>query len=68
MIVGLIIIQILLTTKQYFHVSVSRHENLNKKRKKWCYVYRKFRVTRRFNIEDIKDRNQIRVMEVKKVT
>ena len=47
---------------------MSRHENLNKKRKKWRYVYRKFRITRRFNIEDTKGRNQIRVMEVKKVT
>ena len=43
---------------------MSRHENLNKKRKKWRYVYRKFRITRRFNIEDTKGRNQIRVMEV----
>ena len=47
---------------------MSRHENLNKKRKKWRYVYRKFRITRRFNIEDTKGRNQTRVMEVKKVT
>ena len=47
---------------------MSLHENLNKKRQKWRYVYRKFRITRRFNIEDTKDRNQIRVMEVKKVT
>ena len=66
MIVGLIIIQILLTAKQYFHVPVSRHENQNKKRKKWRY--RKFGITQRFNIEDTKDRSQIRVMEVKKVT
>ena len=49
-------------------MSVSRHENLNKKRKKWRYAYRKFRITPRFNIEDTKakERNQIRVMEVKK--
>ena len=46
---------------------MSRHENLNKKRNKWHYVYRKFRVTRRFNIEDTKGRNHIKVMEVKKV-
>ena len=47
---------------------MSRHENQNKKRKKWCYVYRKFGITQRFNIEDTKERSQIRVMEVKKVT
>ena len=47
---------------------MSRHENLNKKRIKWRYVYRKFRIKRRFNIEDTKGRNQIRVMVVKKVT
>ena len=45
---------------------MSRHENQNKKRKKWRY--RKFGITQRFNIEDTKDRSQIRVMEVKKVT
>ena len=44
---------------------MSRHENQNKKRKKWRYVYRKFGITQRFNIEDTK---KIRVMEVKKVT
>ena len=49
-------------------VSVSRHENQNNKRKKWRYVYRKFGITQRFNIEDTKERGQIRVMEVKKVT
>ena len=27
---------------------MSRHENLNKKRKKWHYVYRNFRITRTF--------------------
>ena len=47
---------------------MSRHENLNKKNEKKGYVYRRFRITRRFNIEDTKGRNQIRVMEVKKVT
>ena len=47
-------------------VSVSRHENQNKKRKKWHYVYRKFGITQRFNIEDTKERSQIRVIEVKK--
>ena len=39
-----------------------------KNAKKWRYVYRKFGITQRFNIEDIKERSQIRVMEVKKVT
>ena len=68
MIVGLIIIEILLTAKQYFYVPVSQHENQNKKRKKWCYNYHKFGITQRFNIEDTKERSQIRVMEVKKVT
>ena len=46
---------------------MGRHENQNKKRKKWCYVYRKFGITQRFNIEDTKERSQIRVMEVKKL-
>ena len=46
-------------------VSVSRHENQNKKRKKWHYVYRKFGITQGFNIEDTKERSQIRVIEVK---
>ena len=45
---------------------MSRHENQNKKRKKWRY--RKFGITQRFNIEDTKDRSQIRVIKVKKVT
>ena len=44
------------------------HENQSKTTKKWRYVYRKFGITQRFNIEDTKDRSQIRVMEVKKVT
>ena len=39
-----------------------------KNAKKWCYVYRKFGITQRFNIKDTKERGQIRVMEVKKVT
>ena len=47
---------------------MNRHENQNKKGKKWCYVYHKFGITERFNIEDTKERNHIRVMEVKKVT
>ena len=46
---------------------MSRHENQNKKRKEWCYDYRKFGITQRFNIEDTKE-SQIRVMEVKKLT
>ena len=47
---------------------MSRHENQNKKRKKWRYVYRKLGITQRFNIEDTKERSQIGVMEVKKIT
>ena len=47
---------------------MSLHENQNKKRKKGRYVYRKFGVTQRFNIEDTKERSQIRVRKVKKVT
>ena len=47
---------------------MSRHENQNKKRKEWRYVYRKFGITQTFNIEDTKERSQIREMEVKKVT
>ena len=47
---------------------MSRLENQNKNRKKWRYVYRKFGITQKFNIEDTKGRSQIRVMEVKKVT
>ena len=39
-----------------------------KKQKKWRYVYRIFGITQGFNIEDTKERRQIRVMEVKKVT
>ena len=45
---------------------MSRHENQNKKRKKWRYVYHKFGITQKFSIEDTKERSQIRVMEVKK--
>ena len=47
---------------------MSRHENQNRKHKKPCYVYHKFGITQRFNIEDTEERSQIRVMEVKKVT
>ena len=46
---------------------MSRHENEKKKRNIWRYVYRKFGITQRFNIEDTKERSQIRVMEVKKL-
>ena len=46
---------------------MSRHKNQNKKHKKWRYVYRKFGITQRFNIENTKQRSQIKVMEVKKV-
>ena len=63
MIVGLVIIYILLTAKQYFHVPVRLLENQNKKRKKLRYVYRKIGITQRFNIEETKERSQIRVME-----
>ena len=45
---------------------MSRHENQNKNPKIWPYVYRKFGITQIFNIEDTKERSQIRVMEVKK--
>ena len=45
-----------------------RHESQNKKRKKWRYVYRKFGITQKFSIKDTKERSQIRVMEVRKVT
>ena len=48
---------------------MSRHENQNKKHKKWRYVYRKFGIAVRFNIEKTKEKSQkIRVMEVKKFT
>ena len=49
-------------------VPVSRHENQNKKRKKWRSVYRKFGITQKFNIADTEKRSKIRRMEVKKVT
>ena len=45
---------------------MSVHENQNKKRKKWRYIYRKISITQRFNIEDNKQRSQIRVMQVEK--
>ena len=45
-----------------------RHENQNKKRQKWRYVYGKFGITQKFNIADTKVRSQIRMMEVRKVT
>ena len=44
---------------------MSRHENQNRKRKKWRYVYRKFGITQRFNIEYTKQVSQIKVVEVK---
>ena len=50
-------------------VPVSRHENQNKKRKKWRSVYRKFDITQIFNIEDAKAKREvkyIRVTEIKK--
>ena len=39
-----------------------------KNAKKWRYVCRKFDITQGFNIEYIKERSQVRVMEVKQVT
>ena len=47
---------------------MSRHKNQNKKHKKCPHAYRKFGITQRFNIQDTKERSQIRVMEVKKDT
>ena len=51
---------------------MSRHENQNKKRKNWRYAYLKFGITQRFkprfNIEETKEKSQIRVMELKNVT
>ena len=47
---------------------MSRHENQNEKRKKWRCIYRKFGIIQKFNIEDTKERSQIRVMEEKKLT
>ena len=46
---------------------MSRHKNQNKKRKKWRYVCRKFGITQRFEVEDTKERSQIRVMDVRKL-
>ena len=44
-----------------------RHENQNEKHKKWRYVYHKFGIAQRFNIEEKKNGgSQIKVMEVKK--
>ena len=45
---------------------MSQHENQNKKCKKWRYVYRKFGITQKLNIEDTKESSRIRVMKVKK--
>ena len=47
---------------------MSRHENENKTHKKWRYVYRKFGITQRINVENTKERSQTRVMEMKEVT
>ena len=46
---------------------MKRNENENKKHKNWRYIYCKFGITQRFNIENTKERSQIRVMEVKKL-
>ena len=35
---------------------MSRHENQNKKRKKWPNAYRKFDITKRFNIENQREK------------
>ena len=45
---------------------MTRHENKNKKRKKWRYIYPKIGTTLRFNIEDTKQTSQM--VEVKKST
>ena len=45
--------------------SVTRHKNQNKKSETWRYVYRKIAITQRFNIEDIEQRSQITVVELK---
>ena len=37
---------------------MSQHEKQNKERKKWRYVYRKFDIIQRFNIEDTKTPKQ----------
>ena len=38
---------------------MSQHEYQNKRRKKWHYVYRKFGITQKFNIEDTKAREKL---------
>ena len=45
--------------------TVTRHKNQNKKSETWRYVYRKIAITQRFNIEDIEQRSQITVVELK---
>ena len=40
----------------------------DKKREKWRYFQRKIDITQRFDIEDTKQRSQIRVVEGKKAT
>ena len=45
--------------------SVTRHKNQNKKSETWRYVYRKIAITQRFDIEDIEQKSQIRVVELK---
>ena len=47
---------------------MSRHENENKKRDKWRYVYPKIGITQSFNIEGTKQPSQIRVVKVKEAT
>ena len=47
---------------------MNRHENQNKKREKWRYVYPRIGITQRFNIKHTKERSEIRVVEVNKAT
>ena len=47
---------------------MTRHENKNKKRKKWRYVHRKIAIIQRFNFEDTKQISQIRMVEIKETT
>ena len=45
-----------------------QHEYQKKNLSRWHYVYRKTGTTQRFNIEDIKQSSQIRLVEVKETT
>ena len=67
MIVGLIIIQVLVTAKQYCSPREPTWKS-KQKMQNMAYVYDKFDIAQGFNIEDTKDRSQIRLMEMKKIT